>query len=286
MTGTVVGTSSAGQAILTTPQGLVTLAGQADFPPGSRVGVEFLNQQAQQVAARHLATPPPAPLARLAQHWETLDQVIRLLEASSPAAASQIVQNQVARPGPQLSAAIALFITAVRGGDLRAWLGQDNSRAIERLRGQFGVTLQEEFGSMQRASEPTEGGWRAFFIPVMDDGQLHQIRLFLHQENRSKDGDDGDGEPNTRFVVDLSLSRIGDLQIDGKVKPNDVDLLIRTQKALPDAMRRDIYQVFTTTLARTGIEGHLAFRAQRVFPTLPIEELHGYQDGPTSDLHI
>jgi hypothetical protein len=226
-------------------------------------------------------------LARLARHWETLDQAIRLLEASNPVAASRITQNQVARPGPQLTAAIALFITAVRGGDLRAWLGQDNGRAIDRLRGQFGVTLQEEFGTMQRASEPTEGGWRAFFIPVMDEGQLHQIRLFLHQENRSKDGDgNGDGEPKTRFVVDITLSQIGDLQIDGTVKANDVDLLIRTQEALPNSMRRDIYEVFTTTLARTGIEGHLAFRAQKKFPALPIETLHGYQEGPTSDLHI
>ena len=108
----------------------------------------------------------------------------------------------------------------------------------------------------------------------------------VYQEKNEKDGK-GDGQTDrTRFVVDLSLSQLGDLQIDGVVRPETVDLLIRTQDTLPDAMRQEIRDIFTTTLARTGIEGQLAFRMQKTFPTLPIEELHGYQDAPTSDLHI
>ncbi|MDA1311643.1 MAG: hypothetical protein O2985_18865 [Proteobacteria bacterium] len=233
-----------------------------------------------------MATPPPAPLTHLAQHWEALDQAIRLLEAANPVAANQITQNHVARPGPQLTAAMALFITAVRGGDLRAWLGEDSTRAIDRLRGQFGATLREDFGTMHRASEPTESGWRAFFIPLLDEGQLNQIRMFLNQENNPEgDGEDRD-DPRTHFIVDLSLSQLGDLRIDGTVKQKNVDLLVRSLKALPDRMRQDIREIFTNTLARTGIEGQLAFRTHKALPALPIEALHGYQDGHTSDLHI
>lgn len=262
----------------------MTLVGQADFPPGSRVEIEILPLSSRPGASRAAALAP-APLAHLAQHWETLDQAIRLLEVSNPSAANQITQNQVARPGPQLTAAIALFITAVRGGDLRAWLGDENTRALEQARGGLGNSLREEFGTMQRASEPNDGGWRGFFIPFMDDSLLHQVRFFLHQEKNAKDNDDGD-ESRTRFVVDLSLSQLGDLQIDGAVQPQSVELLIRTRDALPETMRQEIRDIFTATLARTGIEGQLAFRVQKTFPTLPIEELHGYQDGSTSDLHI
>jgi hypothetical protein len=261
----------------------MTLVGKADFPPGSRVELEILPRPSNTGAARTTA-PPPAPLAHLARHWETLDQAIRLLETANPSAANQITQNHVGRPGPQLTAAIALFIIAVRGGDLRAWLGEDTTRALEQARGGLGATLREEFGTMQRASEPNDGGWRGFFIPFMDDGQLNQIRLFLHQENNK--GDEGDETDRARFVVDLSLSQLGDLQIDGSVQPKTVDLLIRTRDALPSAMRQDIRNIFTKTLARTGIEGQLAFRTQKTFPTLPIETLRGYQDGPSSDLHI
>ena len=282
--GTVIGLSRSGQSILSTPRGLMTLVGRADFPPGSRVEVEILPRSSLTGAAR-TGAPPPAPLAHLAQHWETLDQAIRLLEAANPSAANRITQNHVARPGPQLTAAIALFITAVRGGDLRAWLGEDSTRALEMARGGLGSTLREEFGTMQRASEPNDGGWRGFFIPFLDDGQLNQVRLFLHQERNAKD-DGSDEASRTRFVVDLSLSQLGDLQIDGAVQPETVDLLIRTRDALPETMRQEIRDIFTSTLARTGIEGQLAFRIQKAFPTLPIEELHGYQDGPSSDLHI
>jgi len=283
--GTVIGLSRSGQVILGTPQGLMTIAGRADFPPGSRVEIEILPQSTRNPGGQASA-PAPAPLAHLARHWETLDEAIRLLETANPSAAIQITQNHVARPGPQLTAAIALFITAVRGGDFRAWLGESNARALELARGGIGATLSEEFGTMQRASEPNDGGWRGFFIPFIDDGQLNQVRFFLHQENNG--GDDGDREEadRTRFVVDLSLSQLGDLQIDGAVQPRSVDLLIRTRDTLPEHMRREIREIFTSTLARTGIEGQLAFRTQKTFPTLPIEELHGYQDSPTSDLHI
>jgi hypothetical protein len=286
VSGTVIGLSRSGQSILNTPRGLMTLVGQAEFPPGSRVEVEILPLSSRAGTARGAAAPTPAPLAHLAQHWETLDQAIRLLEVANPSAANQITQNHVARPGPQLTAAIALFITAVRGGDLRAWLGEENNRALELARAGLGSTLREEFGTMQRASEPNDGGWRGFFIPFLDDGQLNQIRLFLHQERDARDNEERQAAERTRFVVDLSLSQLGDLQIDGAVQPEVVDLLIRTREALPRVMRQEIRDIFTTTLARTGIEGQLAFRTQKTFPTLPIEELHGYQDGPTSDLHI
>jgi hypothetical protein len=282
---TIIGLSRSGQTILNTPNGLMTLAGRADFPPGTRVDIEILPRLAQASGPRGLG-PPPAPLAHLARQWETLDQAIRLLETANPSAASQIVQNHVARPGPQLTAMLALFITAVRGGDLRGWLGDTATRALEQARGGIGATLREEFGTMQRASEPNESGWRAFFIPFMDDGQLNQVRLFLHQENNKGEDGDRDGSDRTRFVVDLSLSRLGDLQIDGSVQPEAVDLLLRTRDALPETMRQEIRDIFQNTLARTGIKGQLAFRVQKTFVTLPLEELQGYQDHPTSDIQI
>ncbi len=263
----------------------MTLVGEADFPPGSRIELEILRRTARPGAA--LASgPPPAPLAHLARQWETLDQAIRLLETANPTAASQIVQNHVARPGPQLTAVLALFIAAVRGGDLRGWLGENNTRALEQARGGLGATLREEFGTMQRASEPNESGWRGFFIPFMDDGQLNQVRLFLHQENGGGEDGDRDESDRTRFVVDLSLSRLGDLQIDGSVRAEAVELLIRTRDALPETMRQEIRDIFSTTLGRTGIKGQLAFRVQKSFVTLPLEELRGYQDRPTSDIQI
>lgn len=285
VSGTVIGQSRAGQSILSTTRGLMTLFGRADFPPGSLVELEILPRSTNAETAR-MTAPPPAPLLHLARHWETLDQAIRLLETANPFIANQITQNHVGRPGPQLTAAIALFITAVRGGDLRAWLGEETTRALEQARGALAANMREEFGTMQRASEPNDRGWRGFFIPFMDDGQLNQIRLFLHQENNKGDGDGGGEADRARFVVDLSLSQLGDLQIDGSVQPKTVDLLIRTRDTLPSAMRQDIRNIFTATLARTGIDGQLAFRAQKTFPALPIETLHGHQDGTSSNLHI
>ena len=103
---------------------------------------------------------------------------------------------------------------------------------------------------------------------------------------KGRDGEDADDNAGTSFVVDLELTRLGDLRIDGKVQKQKVDLIIRTRNALPDRMRAEIYEVFTQTLARTGIEGRLGFRAQPAFPPLPIEQLQGYDGARASNLHI
>ena len=282
--GTVVGTSTSGQTVLTTPQGLMTIAGVVNLPAGTRLTLERTDQPTQ--APNQQSSPPPAPLTHLAQHWETLNQTLRLLEMTSPTVVNQLGQDHVARPGPQLTAAILLFIAAVRFGDLRGWLGDDAAQAIQRLRIPIAGTLVEEFTTMQRASEPGDSGWRGFFIPLLDQGQLNQIRLFLNQE-RYKEGQDGeDNVTQTHFLVDLSLRAIGDLQIDGMVKRESVDLLVRSREALSDTIRRNIREIFTTTLARTGINGQLAFRVQKRFPDLPFEALEGYQDSFTSGINV
>ena len=71
-----------GQVILGTPQGLMTVTGQADFPPGSRVEIVILPQSARNTGGK-TTSPAPAPLAHLARHWETLDEAIRLLETAT-----------------------------------------------------------------------------------------------------------------------------------------------------------------------------------------------------------
>ena len=82
------------------------------------------------------------------------------------------------------------------------------------------------------------------------------------------------------------MGQLLDLRIDDTAKQKNVNLLIHSLKALPDTIRQDIREIFTNTLARTGIEGQLAFHTHKALPALPIEALHGYQDGHTSDLHI
>jgi hypothetical protein len=62
---------------------------------------------------------------------------------------------------------------------------------------------------MQRASEPSDSGWRAFFFPMINDEQLNQIQLFINQDKNSS-GKDQNKKNKTRFILNLKLDELGE----------------------------------------------------------------------------
>ncbi|MBT5266496.1 MAG: hypothetical protein HOL85_16795 [Rhodospirillaceae bacterium] len=286
VSGTVSGLTSNGQAIVETQSGVLTLEGGRNLPPGTLVRLEALADTTPRGVAPDVP-PPPAPIATLLREWPALQDALAALQANAPAQAAQVLTESVARPGPQLAGALMFFIAAARTGDVRGWFGDAASRALEQIRvGALG-SLGEDMATMQRASDTSESGWRGFMIPLFDGEQLSQLRFLVHQDGGNEDDDEAeDKDRDTRFMVDLSLSRLGDFRLDGMVHENAVELLIRTKRPLPDDMRSDIFGIFERTLARTGVTGQLAFRSEPVFPPLPVKELTGYDDAPSSDLTI
>ena len=278
LTGTVAGASQSGRPIVSTPVGHLAIDATSTLRIGDRVALDVLASRVGELPTAERA----APLAVLAREWPALEGAVRALQdALGPQAAAQIAQALV-RPSPQMTAAMLFFMTALKGGDLRSWFGQDASRALEAAgRGGLLSALAEDFQTLQRASEPGENGWRAFVIPVVGE-EKRPIRLLTRR--RKRDGNDRSGDPGTAFLVDLDLSQLGPFRMDGVVRNDLVDLLIRTTRPLPTVMRHDIMALFDDTLERTGITGHLSFRATPVLPPLPVAELDARELGDEASL--
>ncbi|MEQ9199354.1 MAG: hypothetical protein RLN80_05155, partial [Rhodospirillales bacterium] len=75
--------------------------------------------------------------------------------------------------------------------------------------------------------------------------------------------DDGNPDPDQaikRFLIDLDLSHIGPLQIDGLIGDQSLDLILRTTIPMPDNFREDLNLVYITALEAIGQTGRLTFR--------------------------
>ena len=122
-------------------------------------------------------------------------------------------------------------------------------------------------------ADSPSGDWRLFFIPLLGGDQVQQLRLFLRHGQQGSGGGGGgeeDDEP-TRFVVELELSRLGDLQLDGLVRDKRFDLILRTRAPLPEFMRRDIAQIFQDANGATGYAGNIGFQSSTAWRFMPIE---------------
>lgn len=281
VTGTVIGATPGGQPLLQLPGGLAVLAAD-DLPVGTRVSVEPAPAGGAAPAPR-----APLPLPALAAQWGTLGEALAALHQVNPAAVQTLVGG--ATGGGQLTAGLMLFMSVLGQGDFKAWLGERPLAALQRSGGRDLVDrLGEEFHQLSRAAngEASRGEWRGYFIPIYDGSALSQLRLFVHPHGGEPEADGSrSGPEGARFILDVDLTRLGQVQLDGLVetRPDEhgrprkqLDLIVRTPRALPAEMRRDIHDIFERTTGAGGLAGSIAFRAQPKMPPLPVAEVAGH----------
>lgn len=198
--------------------------------------------------------------------WQTLDESLKTLMLSQ--SASQALSNMTntlpspARP-TQLAPTMMFFLAAVQIGDVKSWFGE---RVLDTLRslgkGDLTNRLSSELSGIQRMSLDSSGQeWRTLPLPMMWQNEVHKIAM--HYKDSDEDADKGDKDKKgTRFVFDLSLPRMGNVQLDGYTKAQQVDLILRTEKPLSSAMKQNMRQKYAAGLDASGMSGELGFRSK------------------------
>ena len=259
--GTVAGSTPQGQPILATKQGMLALNVPASLPPGAKVTAALADlAQATQAAAPTLPGPP-GPVDE--RDWPAMRQLMATLAASDPALARSMLAT-MPQPNRKLTAALGFFLAAMRGGDARGWLGDDASSALDKAgRRDLLERLDKDFEGLRReAAEALPGDWRSYTIPLMDSTGPKPIKLHVHPLKEDEEGDGRPrGKPGSRFLIDLDLSRFGPMQLDGLVRPNHFDLILRSHAALPPELRVELIQVFADSVRAVGYSGGLSFQS-------------------------
>jgi len=197
--------------------------------------------------------------------WPALDDAASVLREGAPNAAGQLLNAVLPRADAAMAANIIMFLANLRGGDIGAWFGDAPSRALKRLKPDLQNRLRDDFTNLSRMVEDrAPGDWRAFPIPMANGGEIHQLQLYLQRraEDEEEEEDDRKG-PGTRFVLDLDLSRMGHLQLDGLVQDRTkrFDLIVRSTNRLAVEVQTDIRDIFINVNEATGITGGLVFQS-------------------------
>lgn len=288
LTGTVTSLSPSGAPVIQIDtsqnpgqvQGQIQLNVRANVPVGTVITFEVAAQTPPQPGAQPGAqSAAPTPLSTLpfsgpagAQiGWPTLAESLTLLQRTDPQAAAQLAQS-IPDGGPHTAVAVIAFVQAMRTGDPRLWPGDGNLRALERAgaRGaHLASQLSGEVSELASRARDVGGEWRSIPIPWNADGRVERINLVTRRE----DADDEEqkkqgGGKGTRFLIDLELSKLGSMQLDGmfKKETRGFDLMIRTKEPLPDNMRRDLTGMFANSNAAMGLKGGLSFQVVKKFP--------------------
>lgn len=261
--GVVVGASANGSAIVQAGAGLMTLEG-VSAPANSALVLAPATVRGQ--------APPPAPVnnAALAAALPGVAELINAADATGgPAQAA--MQAILPRLGPQMAAGMVFFMRALRTGDLNEWLGKDARTAIERSgRASSVKKAAADLEQTARANE-RNAEWSSYPIPVGVGGQrVEPIRLFVRhaEEDGGQGGSKGGKEKPTRFLIDVTLSRLGRIQLDGLARLPKLDLVLRSEAPLNPALQQPLRRFFADVTSARGIQGEMNFQvAPPIDPT-------------------
>ncbi len=277
LTGVVTRATPGSPPVITTDLGQIQLNIRANLPVGTRVTLEITAQLPPQPGA----PPPPLPLAMLPLSgpptggttvgWPNLSEALVQLQRADPAAAAEFAAA-IPDGGPRTTVAVIAFVQAMRTGDSRAWPGDTNLRALERIgpRGaHLAAQISDEVSALSgRATENASTEWRALPVPWNADGRIDRITLVSRREGEAEEGGGKKGRGGgIRFLVNLDLSRLGALQLDGmfRKEPRGLDMMIRTKQPLPETLRFELTGIFGNAIAAMGIKGGLSFQVVKKF---------------------
>lgn len=299
VTALVIGNELTGEAVLHSTAGMIRLQPGTVLPVGSQVTFEVTQITPPPTplpTAPTTTSVSPAPLTELARQWGSMQQIFTLLAGRTqttpddpqptphatlpwmPTVGAALSPN--APPSQNISAGLMMFLTALRAGNFRNWLGKDNANWLD-SQGHTDLLMkaQGEFlGIARQFTEAQPSHWQPLFFPVAVEGVLQQVRMFVKRDRKEGGGAQAErkGE-ETRFVVEMDLTQLGEMQMDGFVRAREqhvqFDLMIRSLTPLSPEIQQNILQIYNDTGELTGYRGSLVFQAVKEFPVNPMEEI-------------
>lgn len=265
---TVESLTPSGMPVLRTPDAHFVLRQAAALPVGTQIIFTLAPAQAADMLA------PTRALARdilsfdplFSRGWPALDEALSLLGGSTAQAAQALAQT-VPTATPRLAATTLFFLAALRMGNIESWLGENTLQAIRNGgRKDVAERLTQDFGRIAAQSKTLIAGeWRAISMPLMQQDQhISMIQFFVRPQHDDEPAASETPETKkmTRFILNLQLSRMGDMQLDGLLHQKRFDLILRSEDRLPGDIRQEMMKRFAAGLEQTGMEGGISFQTR------------------------
>ncbi len=203
--------------------------------------------------------------------WATMQELQSALTQANPQIAhafSNIVPN-ISNPA-NLAPSALFFIAALRSGDVQNWLSEKTIETLKRAgKSDIIKKINTEFSHIMRAnSEQATQEWRALSLPLAWQNEIHKAVIHYRKEDNNQTNDSENSGSKTRFVMDLNLSNIGKIQLDGLFVDSNkagkrLDLILRSEDNFSESMKMEMRAKFKDALNDIKFTGDLNFQSNK-----------------------
>lgn len=197
--------------------------------------------------------------------YSALPDILNVLQQMDVLTAPRLIAS-LPQANDGLAGALLQIFGSYKSADPAAWLGRPVAETLAHI-GQAELlrSLSREMKEQTRAgSDPVVGDWRSYPVPLYNAGAFHTLTLHVHNDrDKSSDREHEGTRGKTRFLIDMRLSRLGDLQLDGFVQPKKIDMILRSEHSLPDGLHAELRGAYGKAMGAVGFAGTLNFQIGR-----------------------
>ena len=272
MQGRVISINNIGHPIVETPLGSIVLEITPQITIDGVIPIEIISAEDSMLPASSLSDTVSSLFTN--RNWPALNEALELIQSSETVTNQQFSTLKVPKLDSQMAANILFFISALRGGDIRNWLGNQAGRRIQNNSPELYARLAEEYNQLGRSVRETNtGDWRTTLIPLFNGSEFEFFQMNFR--SGSNDPNKKDEEDFARFIVDLELSKLGRIQLDGLIssKGKQFDLFVRSAIPFTKSMRRDLNKIFSECIEITGLSGNIIMQSALQFIDIPVPKM-------------
>ncbi|GEM_PF-1632303 len=204
--------------------------------------------------------------------WQSLQDLMLFLTQMQTGQNLQAANNSVSNlaamiPSPahpaNLGALSMFFLSIFRSGDTENWMPTDTLAALRQSSKGRSIleNITTDLARMTRADNaPVMHDWRGTFIPFLWEQQIYKVPLYYKEMPDEAQQENERKKRRLRFLFDLSLSRMGDVQIDGFLDTARLDLIMRTKTPLSPPMQTRMKRLYTGAVEKSNMTGELSFQ--------------------------
>lgn len=221
-----------------------------------------------------LLTVEPAKTSGVTVLSSTSASLPSLLEAISsmkqidPSMTSNLIETRIPQFNNTLGSTLLFFMSSLKQGNLQDWLGTSalNVLSYDSKENLLTKISQELAGMSGSAKDPTVGEWRYYPLPIYENNAFKILDLYVHNNPDRPYAKASAIQPASgylRFLIDMHMSKLGLIQLDGLVQAKKLDIILRSEQTLPEGLHRDLRETYTNTLSGMDYSGSLSFQVGR-----------------------
>ena len=260
----ILGVDKSGETILSTPLGTVKLASAIKIPSSSDLILEVVkhNSLVNKPGGLTIDDEPTKLITSLSEiknafggFLDDLDNIGRDVNINL---SDRIFPKT---PSSELGAKLFLtkslwFMSNIFNVSPNTWIGDKVADLLkEKGKAESLQRLDKAFSQLKiLLSEQNYSGWNNFIIPVYDGEKLNYMNFYTRRNKKGKNNN----EENIRFLVEVTLDNMGEIQLDGIVtnrtlenssREIGLDLVIKSHNEFSDEVKNGIIDIYNN-LAR------------------------------------